>query len=231
MTDKSKANFGLGSLKIVTETISKYDGKCRVCNTPIKPGDKIVKVSVDNWTDWIHKSCSTMRGVIRRVINHQINTNHSIIEDSLDRGDILSTIVNKYSPDNGIKYAHMFVRDYVVGDFDREKVKKYRLIKDKIDKHINQVVAGEMKTQVKRAVEMEKKRRRAIDREKKGKGTVLKQSNRQTKTDKQTKRGRDLDKKRLAMTPGKRSSYTGKTYYEHRVNRSDLDWDRPEKKR
>ncbi len=36
-----------------------------------------------------------------------------------------------------------------------------------------------------------------------------------------------MDKKRWANKPGKRVSASGKTYYEYRVNRSDLKGDRP----
>lgn len=48
-------------------------------------------------------------------------------------------------------------------------------------------------------------------------GRVIKRSNRQT--------GRSvtsIDKKRKAMSPGKRKSKSGKVYYEYRKNRSDF---------
>lgn len=53
---------------------------------------------------------------------------------------------------------------------------------------------------------------------------------RQTNIDKQTRRGRELDKKRKAKLPGKRRSSSGKTYYEYRVDRTDLKWDSPKKR-
>lgn len=52
---------------------------------------------------------------------------------------------------------------------------------------------------------------------------------RQTNKAEQTKKGKYLDKQRKARPPGKRRSASGKTYYEYRVNRTDLKHDAPKK--